>query len=624
MAWAFDDEEVQIWIPGQPLPERIVEHIEHGGEIRAWNAQFERIIWREIMAERYFAPAVLDEQWVDTAAEAAAMALPRGLDQCAIVLRVKEKKDQEGYGLMMRMTRPRSIVNGRPVWWTDPEKLQRLYAYCKQDVRVERVIAKAVRRLSPLEREIYLMDQRINDRGVGIDRELILAAQEVAAEGIARADATLDQLTDGAVHSVTNHLALTKWVWEQGVETDGVSKKAIKEMLESDLSPDVRHVLQLRSDAGRTSIAKLDTMLSWASAPDDRARGMAFYHAASTGRWGGKGPQPHNFPRGEITNVEFYIKDILARQYDTIALAYHPVVVVSSMLRSMWRAKAGNELIAADYSAIEARVLNWLAGQDDVLETFREYDAGDKTKDPYLVMARKIGPLASRQAGKAAELGCGYQMGAGKFVTAAWDVYQVRVNEEEAEKAVAAYRASHDKVVALWKETEEAVIEATRNPGKVVLFGAKQRLKCAVAGAYLYLILPSGRPLAFAAPKVVTATVHIKATKTKAAYSFTKDAFEFSGVDPFTKQWGRLRAYGGLLVENIVQAVSRDLLAEGMLRLEKSGYPPILSVHDEAVSEVQMGFGSVHEYEQILAQLPEWAQGCPVRAEGWRGERYRK
>ena len=200
----------------------------------------------------------------------------------------------------------------------------------------------------------------------------------------------------------------------------------------------------------------------------------------------------------------------------------------------------------------------------------------------------------------------------------------MRVNEEEAEKAVAAYRASHKRVVELWWETEAAVIEATRNPGKVVLFGAKQRLKCVVAGAYLYLILPSGRPLAFAAPKVVRREVVIKATKTKPEQRFMKDAFEFSGVDPFTKQWGRLRAYGGLLVENIVQAVSRDLLAEGMLRLEGAGYPPILSVHDEAVSEVPVAFGSVQEYERILAQLPEWAQGCPVRAEGWRGERYRK
>ena len=417
MAYAFDDEEVQLWVPGQDLPLRVKRHIEAGGEMRAWNAQFERIIWREIMHKRWGFVPVEDSQWHDTAAEAAAMALPRSLDQCAIVLRVSEKKDQEGYGLMMRMTRPRSIVAGRPVWWTDPEKLQRLYAYCKQDVRVERTIAKAVRRLGPLEREVYLMDQRINDRGVGIDRELILAAKDVAAEGVARADATLEQLTEGEVHSVKNHLSLTKWVRAQGVETEGVSKKAIKEMLESDLDPNVRHVLQLRSDAGRTSIAKLDTMLAWASLPDDRARGMAFYHAASTGRWGGKGPQPHNFPRGEVKHVEFFIPDVLAKAYDTIALAQHPVVVVSSMLRSMWRAKKGNELIAADYSAIEARVLNWLAGQDDVLETFREYDAGDKTKDPYVVMAAKIGPLASRQAGKAAELGCGYQMGASKFVS---------------------------------------------------------------------------------------------------------------------------------------------------------------------------------------------------------------
>lgn len=623
MAYAFDEEDVDVWHPGEPLPARVAAHVEAGGEIRAWNAQFEKVIWREIMVPRYNAPPVRPEQWVDTAAEAAAMALPRSLDQAANVLGIKQKKDSEGYGLMMRMTKPRRIdPDGTIIWWHDPARLERLDEYCRQDVRVERAAKKALRPLNPLERRIYLLDQAINDRGVHIDVPLVQAAIRIVDEGMARANITIDEITGGAVTTITNHNALAGWLTLEGVENEGVSKPALKELLESDLDPKIRKALELRAQAGRTSVAKLGSMLNVIAA-DWRARGLTLYHAASTGRWGGKLIQPQNFPRGEVKNVEEFIDMVQANAYDLIDQFAHPIVVVLSMLRAMLIAKPGYDLIAGDFSAVEARVVNWLAGQDDVLDLFRAYDAGDKTKDPYKVMAVKMGrakttadvTVQDRQAGKAAELGCGFGMGHDKFVTAAWDVYQVRVTLEEAKSAVDIYRKSHARVKQLWYDAENAAIEATQNPGRVVIFGGRKNLKAIVAGSYLYLVLPSGRALAYAAPRVQPG---------KTPWGEEKDQLTYMGVHPKTNQWVRMSTYGGHLTENLVQAVARDLLAEAMLRLEEAQYPIVLHAHDEAVAEVAKGIGSLKEYESIMAASPAWADGLPILVEGWRGERYRK
>jgi DNA polymerase len=645
MAWASDDEEPAIWTPADvdgpgylyPLPQRILDHIDAGGEIRAWNAQFERIIWREIMVKRYGAPAVALEQWVCSAAEAAAMALPRRLGQAAKALGIPEQKDDEGRRLMLRMAKPRRVEeDGTIVWWDVPDRVARLHEYCRQDVRTERSVVGSLRRLTKRERELYLLDQRINDRGVRVDKTLVEAGQRIVDIGLERANADLAAITGGDVTAITNHRRLTDWVRAQGVEVDGVSKKAVAAILEGDLPAKVRQALELRAEAGRSSIAKLTKLLAWACA-DWRARGMLLFHAASTGRWSGMGPQPQNFPRGEVDDVEWFIDWVLAGDYDAIDALEHPIVVVLSLLRACFVAASGHDLIAADFSAIEARVLNWVAGQEDVLESFRQYDAAPKAEkpkhDPYrkqaVAMGRGTRPelvtKEDRQAGKAAELGCGFQMGWRKFIGAAWDVYQVRVTKEEAKAAVASYRASHEKVEQFWYDINDAAMRAVQNPGTVEAVGPARNVRLTCQGKYLYVLLPSGRPLCYAAPKVTMEPARtIVHEDGEIETRGGRLGVTYLGVDPFTKQWGRIRTYGGHLTENVVQAIARDLIAEGMLRLEARGYPPILSVHDEAVAEVLKGFGSVQEFEAILSELPDWATGCPVAAEGWRGERYRK
>jgi DNA polymerase bacteriophage-type len=618
LAWAFDDDEPEIWTPGRELPERITAHIEAGGELRAWNAQFERTIWREIMVKRYGAPAVRDEQWVCSAAEAAAMSLPRYLGGAAHVLGVEQQKDDKGYALMLRMARPRKVnTDGTYIWWDVPERKQILFDYCKQDVRTERSLVKALRRLTPREREVYLLDQRINDRGVRVDLDLVAAAQTIVDAGITRANARLDDLTSGEVSAVTNNRRMTEWLNAQDVETAGVSKAAVAALLErDDLTTNVTEVLQLRAEAGRSSVAKLKSFAA-ATCRDGAARGLLLYHGAGTGRWTGKLIQPQNFPRGEIENIESFIPWVLDGNYEAIDLVAPPIVVVLTMLRAMMTARPGSELMAGDYAAIEARVLNWLAGQTNIVDLFARGEDVYKHNAAklYSIPLAEVQKFPHRQTGKFQELGCGYGMGKDKAVRAAKDVYGLDLSKDVAKEVVDGYRASHPAVVQFWYDAERACIAAVSEPGTVQTFGALRNLHATVRGSYLYIVLPSRRALMYAGP-------HLADRMTP--WGEMKLSLHFKGADPFTRQWGVLSAYGGLLVENIVQAVSRDLMAEAMFRLEDAGYLPVLSVHDEIVTEVPEGFGSIEEFERLMSALPAWAPGCPVAAEGWRGFRYRK
>ncbi len=618
-AWAFDGDEPEIWTPGMDLPERILAHIEGGGELRAWNAAFERIVWRHVLP-RYFDQGWFvqpkTEQWVCSAAEAAAMSLPRSLDQAAIVTGVAEQKDGEGYSLMMRMTRPRKVnADGTLVWWDVEERKQRLYEYCKQDVRTEQAIVKVLRRLTPREREIYLLTERMNDRGIRVDRELVLAAKDVADEGLKRANVVLRELTSGQVSEVTKTGQLRKWLGEQGVPNGSVAKAAVRELLESDLDPTVRRVVELRAEAGRSSLAKLDSLLECVC-PDDYVRGMLLYHGAGTGRWTGRLVQAHNFARPTVKRVEGYIPDVLGRRFDFIDLYHNPLEVVVSMLRSMLTATPGHRLLRADYAAIEARVLSVLAGQDDDVAVFRSGG------DVYKAMATRLYSVPldevnadQRQTGKFAVLGCGYGMGAKKAVSAAKTVYQLDLTEEQAKTIVSIYRSTHSAVVDFWNESNAAAIEAVEKPGVPVVFGVLRNLTFMCAGAYLYLILPAKRPLVYPAPKIV---------ERQTPWKEMRPAVEFSGVNPVTRQWERSALYGGLIVENIVQAVSRDLMADAKLALEAAGYPVMLSVHDEIVADVPEGFGSLKEFEQIIETPPAWAAGWPIKADGKEGFRYGK
>lgn len=641
MGWAFEGEEPDLWFPGQPLPPRIIEHIEAGGEMRAWNAQFERVMWREVGVKRHGFIRVCPCNWVDTAAEAAAMALPRHLADAAEVCNVPQQKDAAGTRLMLQMCKPRAWkANAQgvlvPVWWDEPEKIQRLGAYCKQDVRTEQAMVNVLRRLGETERKVYLLDQRINDRGVLLDVEAVEAAKAAAQYELDEQNSVIATATNGAVERATQIAKLRMWVAEQGVETDSLDKAALKELLKGELPPDVAQALTARAEAGKSSLAKLDAMLR-CRCPDDRIRGLLLYHAAHTGRWAGKLVQPQNFPRPGFDDEHYdeQVDELLGR---ILRGERASLTELSWLLRSMLIAPPGSRLYGVDFSGIEARVLAWVAEEQLMLDAFRN------GIDPYRLMASRIYGVAlaevtakQRQMGKMVVLGCGYGMGGDTFrknakdqwgVELAYETTEVEgktvVVRDEAAEVVAAYRATNPNTKEYWSRVNRAAIRAVQNPGEVRRVGGVAFVK---RGAYLWCVLPSGRPLAYAAPRIVERPLPWDAER-------TTPSVEYSGVNSVTRKWQRSRLYGGLITENIVQAISRDLMAEAMLRVEDAGYPVILTVHDEIVSEVPdtvkvkvpggEQVATLAHYKSLIEQLPKWAAGCPVAASGWVGQRYRK
>jgi DNA polymerase len=611
-----DDEEPRLWTPDLPFPTDLALAVLEGAEFRGWNALgFERIVWREALGKRRDLPTPDLEQWQDTMVEAGAMGLPRGLGDAARVVGVSEQKDDPGHLFVLRMAKPRSRRGNTVAWWDVPERLQRLYAYCQQDVRTERALARVVRRLTPGERANQLMDARMNDRGVCIDAPLVRDLRVIADEGLRRAGERLYVVTDGRVDAVTKVADLAAWVQERGVPCDGVRKAVVRDLLAGDVPVDVRAALEQRQEAGKASVGKLRAALDARSA-DGRARGLLQFFGADTGRWSARRVQPQNFPRGEV-NYAPYLTFIRARDYDGLDLLAPPLMVVAATLRGMFVAAPGHRLVVGDYAQIEARVLAWCAGQDDLTALFR---AG---QSPYPPMGEAIygltpGTITSKsdpryKMGKDTVLGCGYGMGAEKFRAQIIEKEGHDVGEELAERSVHTYREMMPAVVKLWHDVGAAAMAAVQTPGSV------QRHRGGAftfRGGYLYLLLPSGRPLCYARPQI---------RPRRTPWGELRDAVVVQGRDPQTKRWVTYPVYGGLLVENIVQALARDIMADGMRRLEMAGYPPVLTVHDEIVAEVPDGHGNVDEFIHLATdEVPAWAAGCPVDLEAWEGERYRK
>lgn len=616
MAWAIDGNEPQIWRPEDgPLPSELLGAIYCGFEMRAWNAQFERVMWQNIGVPHYKFPEIPLEYWRDTAAEAAMMALPRNLDHCGRVLKVTEQKDAEGHRLMLRMARPRRVRNGKVIWWDVPEKRERLEDYCIQDVRTERAIYEKLVRLPARELELYLLDQKINDRGVLLDVPLAKAAKKVVREGLERANADIALVTEGSVAAVSKVSDLKNWLrTDHGIEAESLAKNVVREMLEGELPDPARRALEIRADAGRSSVAKINSMLN-ARCGDDRLRGLLLYHGANTGRWSGKLVQPHNFPRGDVSDVESYIPLMLQRDYDGLDAFYPPLAIVSSMLRSMLRAAPGHRLDAADFSQIEARVTAWLAGEEWLLDAFRRKEKVYEmmAADIYGLDPADIGKSSDeRLLGKATVLGCGFGMGWEKFIRASSTMYGLEVSEELAKKTIDTYRTKNPRIVELWSRLENAAFSAVRSPGKRFYVGEVWLM---VNRPYLIIALPAKRALFYADPQI---------RPWETPWGETRDSVVAFSVNSQTKKWEARSLYGGLLTENIVQAVARDIMADAMVRVENAGWPVLLSVHDEVVAEPTENHSDLDTFLDLMRQVPSWALGCPVDVEGWSGLRYRK
>lgn len=635
-AFSVDGDEPALW-----TPETRISRGWTLGELaadptitwRAWNAPFERVIWRWVMVRKYGFPDIPLERWYCTAAEARAMNLPNALEKCAQALGLKQQKDMAGHRLMLQMCRPRDVKpDGTIVWWDDPEKVARLGEYCKGDVLTEQAAKRFIQPLSEYERRIWMMDQRANDRGIMLDTRLATAAKDMAAKVGDKANEDIEWVTEGAVSKVSNVGRLKDWLAANDIVVDSLNKKTVAKLLDDDDLPrHVREALELRVAAGKSSVKKIEAMLK-AVCTDGFLRGLLLYHGAGTGRWAGRLVQPQNFPARTGAMPEWYteglfdapehvVQSILRGDVEALELEGPPLEIIAMLLRMMLVARPGKVLVAADYSAIEARVIAWLCKCQWRLDVFRthgkiyEASASQTFKVPLETIAKGQPNYHLRQKGKVTELALGFQ--GGKNAMIAMGALDGGLKEDDLPDLVKMWREANPELVQGWYDLDDACKNAVRHPGTVTsaLFG---RVRMKVSGDFLWLRLPSGRLLSYAGPRIVMKPAPWDAT------TLLETVMVWS-VNSKTKKWSQHSLFGGILMNNVVQGTARDFMADAMLRLDQGGkYDPLLSVHDEAIAEADEDKADVSEFEAIMCDLPAWADGCPVKADGWAGRRYRK
>lgn len=636
MSWAFNNEPVHIWFRGEGFPQRVIDHIIQGGMVCGFNVSFEHAIWNNCLRNKIRLPVLKIGQCDCVMARAYAMSIAGGLKMVAIALGVTSQKDMGGQALMMSMCKPKNFDEaGNPIWKEDPVSMQRLGRYCIQDTATERDCEKMLVPLSPAERDVWLLDQRINQRGIGVDREAIEKTLVLAERVQKDLNKRINKATGGEINATSEAAAILRWCNDNGIPMESLKKHDMEEWLELEHLPsNVREVLEIRGDGAKISVKKLNVMLNM-SLRDGRLRGQFQYHGAGPGRWAGRGVQLHNLPRPlkEYKNAELQqkiidgIKSGFLDENDVDNL-YGPFMrVISSLVRGYLISTAGQEFIGADLANIEGRVLAWLAGEQWKLEAFTLFDTG-AGEDIYLLTAGRIlhrtpGSINDdeRQAyGKVPELALGYGGGVGAFQSMAVN-YGVELSNEEADQIKLDWRGVHPAIYSFWGALNRAAMAAVANPGGAFMAGHKARsIKFKVAGSFLWVMLPSGRCLCYPFPQIDTV---------KAPWGDNIQCVTYMGVDGRAKsktkgKWTRLTTYGGYWAENVTQAVARDILVAGMLRMEAAGYPIVLHVHDENVAEVDVGYGSIKEVEQLMSVVPAWATGLPIAAKGFRGTRYRK
>ena len=622
IAYAVDDGPVLV-IPGDRMRDKTFVAIQElmsliiNPEVLfiAHNAFFERSIWKNIMVKQYRAPSIPVHRWRCTMAKACAYGLPKALEKAANALGLPQRKDKVGRQIMLRMAKP--LKKGGNTYDEDPDHFKILHEYCRQDVRVERDLDNALPDLSDKEQEIWFYDQLINTRGLHVDMSTVENFIEILECKTDSLNKELIKLTGGKVTKGTQVASMKLFLKEGGVDMPSLNKQAVTEAIkEGKLSKDQVQVLRLRQQLGKSSLAKYRKLTN---AVDEEGilRDCFVYHSASTGRWGGKLVQLQNLPKGMATDTDKAIDDINRLGYPTVEMMYPGKLmdVLSSCIRGMFVPAEDKELYVVDYASIEARVVMWLAGEEKGLAEFQATDKGTD-EDIYVKMAQRIyGDLCltkksnpeKRQLGKQAILGCGFGMGANKFrITCA--SYGINVSEPDATRIVDLYRATYFNVKNYWYDTERAMMRAFEKPGELSVQGKVRWIYIKERDA-IYCKLPSGRILTYMSPKL------------------EENRFGNLGMTfmtEITSQWVRRDTYGGLLVENITQATARDLMAYSIPKLEVAGFPTLMHTHDEIVSERPIGEGRISEMIEIMCEIPEWAVGCPIVAEGFTTQRYKK
>lgn len=612
-AYAFDDEPVELvdLVQGHLSAELEAALTDPGILKTAFNANFERTC-----LSKYLGKHLPVEQWECTMVHSYMIGLPGSLDMVAKVLNLEVQKGA-GKPLINYFSKPckPTKVNGertRNLPEHNPEKWEEFKAYCKQDVEVERAIKKKVSLyiIPEFEKRLWCLDQEINDRGMRLDTNMIQHAINCDVYSTEKLTAAAKALM--GLENPNSPTQIKSWIEkETGHKIISLNKEAVQDLIKSIEDQKVKEILHLRVQMAKTSVAKYQAM-ERSICKDKRLRGMIQYYGANrTGRWAGRGAQVHNLPKNHIHDLDLARRILTSGDYEMLGLLYESVGdTLSQLVRTAFVASPGNRFIVADFSAIEARVIAWLAGEKWRLDVFNShgkiYEASAaETFNVPIESVTKESPL--RQKGKVAELALGYQGGSGALIR--MGALESGLTEDELPELVYSWRQASPKIVRLWKTVETAAINAIENKMVVEI---QHGVKFIYEKGILFIQLPSKRRLSYLKVSVGIGS------------KFGNKVITYGGVNQDSKKWAAEETYGGKLVENIIQAIARDCLAEALIAVAKAGYDIVAHVHDELIIDAPYKDGDIEEINAIMSRSPVWAPGLPLTADSYETYYYRK
>ena len=614
-AYAFDEAPVTVMdlAQGATLPAPVLRALTDPKVVKvAHNATFERTCIGRMLGKE------LDPlQWECTMAQCARCGLPLSLGEAAKALGLEVQKMTEGKKLIKQFCLPHeaTLLGGseRVLPTDDLKGWQTFKDYCRMDVEVERELDKALAWLEPTqdEKALYALDQRINDRGVLVDMTLVDNAVRMDTIYKARLNVEAQQIT--GLSNPNSATQLREWLGGRtGLQLDTLRKADLPDIKGSTEDEDVHRVLQIRAEMAKTSNKKYEAMQKTVCR-DSRVRGLLQYHGTRTGRWAGRLVQMQNLPQNHISDLGLARELLRDGDMDAMSLCYGNVPdTLSQLIRTAFVAPDGETFAVCDFSAIEARVLAWLAGEEWVLEVFRGhgkiYEA--TAAQMYGCSVEEISKTdPRRQKGKIAVLALGYQGGTGAL--AAMGGERMGLSAEDMAGIVRDWRKANPHIVKCWTNIETAA-------QRCVTTGIDQKVYGLVfhrrqEDGTMTIQLPSGRLLCYR-------------SMTTGTNRFGNGSLKYRGVNSTTHQWGWIETYGGKLTENIVQAIARDCLAHTLLALDRNGYPTVFHVHDEVVCEVpkQEGPETLKNIQKLFADVPDWAEGLPLKGAGYVTDYYLK
>jgi len=633
-AYAFGDSDVNVidLAAGEKIPQHVERSLWDPSITKvAYNAAFEMAC----LTKHY--KVVMDEtQWRCTSVHALYLGLPGSLGDVGKVLGLSSDKQKmtAGWSLIKYFCVPckPTLKNGgrtRNLRHHDPDKWQLFKDYCARDVDSEREIAVKIAKFPVPNKEwkLWHLDQRMMNKGVKVDRELVNAAIE--CDGIFKERMTTEAITLTGLDNPNSRDQLLKWL--QTEEEDDtivdLTKKSVPKVLESTDSATVRRVLELRQEMAKTSVSKYHAMARAMCDKDDAVKGLTqFYGANRTGRWAGRLVQVQNLPQNKLRDIDLARNLLKTRDYETLELLFGNVPdTLSQLIRTAFVAREGCRYIIVDFSAIEARVIAWMAWCQWRLDVFathgKIYEASaEQMFNLPTGSVTKKSPY--RQKGKISELALGYQGGAGALKT--MGALEMGLTEDELEPIKDAWRAANPEIVQLWYACERSAKDAVLGKKAVTLLlaGKRASLVFAYESGFLTIQLPSKRKLFYVKPRIEAEDLVRETSAGGKFIAARAGSLTYEGQDQKTKQWTRLSTYGGKLVENITQAVARDCLAESMLALDDAGYTQLATVHDEIIMEMEGR--SLTEAEEIMGEAIAWAPGLPLRGDGFETKYYMK